>query len=202
MRKNFFIRFVYNLLLAIATGVIGAIACSWPLLALLMKLQKTNALINLPIAKVMQNYSFLLQYLLFPWKQHLQMPDLPTSVNAAEHFYECKLLFQLALIAFLIGLVLAIYARWRKQTHFMSLEKGPALTCMLLPFIVLPFALVDFDEFFVIFHQIFFHNSNWLFNPQTDPIINVLTEGFFAACFSIFVIIYELYFARFLLKRK
>ncbi|MDK7326346.1 lipoprotein intramolecular transacylase Lit, partial [Lactobacillus mulieris] len=55
--------------------------------------------------------------------------------------------------------------------------------------------------FFVTFHHMIFHNNNWLFNPLTDPIINVLTEGFFAACFSIFGIIYELYFARFLLNK-
>ena len=70
-----------------------------------------------------------------------------------------------------------------------------------IPVVVVPFAVANFDTFFVTFHHMIFHNNNWLFNPLTDPIINVLTEGFFAACFSIFGIIYELYFARFLLNK-
>ncbi|WP_252897795.1 lipoprotein intramolecular transacylase Lit [Amylolactobacillus amylophilus] len=38
---------------------------------------------------------------------------------------------------------------------------------------------MNFDAFFVFFHGIFFHNSDWLFDPVTDPIINVLSENFF-----------------------
>lgn len=202
MKKNVVVRALYNFLLAIASGVVGAIICSWPLLAIFVKLQKTDAIVNLSLGKIMHNYTVLLTYLVWPFQRRLHMPDFHTSLSAAEHFYECKLLFQLAVLVFLIGVILALYAHWRHERHFMTLDKSTALIFMLLPFIALPFALTDFDEFFVIFHHIFFHNSNWLFNPQTDPIINVLTEGFFSACFSIFAIIYELYFARFLLKHK
>ena len=72
---------------------------------------------------------------------------------------------------------------------------------MILPIVVLPFALTNFDSFFRAFHTLIFHNSNWLFDPETDPVINVLTEGFFAACFAVGGVIYELYFARFLLDK-
>ncbi len=202
MRKNPVVVTLYNFLLAVASGVVGAILASGPLLAIFVKLQKTDALVHQPLHVIMHNYWELLGYLLSPFNNTLHMTNFPTSANAAEHFYECKLLFILAVIVFLIGVILSCYAKWRKQKHFMTLNKSLALTMMLIPVIILPFAAVDFDEFFVIFHHIFFHNSNWLFDPATDPIINVLTEGFFAACFAVFGVIYELYFARFLVKNK
>jgi uncharacterized membrane protein len=62
-------------------------------------------------------------------------------------------------------------------------------------------AVTNFDSFFVIFHHILFNNSDWLFDPNTDPIINVLTEGFFASCFAVAGVIYELYFAEKLLRK-
>jgi integral membrane protein (TIGR01906 family) len=202
MRKNPVVVTLYNFLLAVASGVVGAILASGPLLAIFVKMQKTDALVHQPLHVIMHNYWELLGYLLSPFNNTLHMTNFPTSANAAEHFYECKLLFILAVIVFLIGVILSCYAKWRKQKHFMTLNKSLALTMMLIPVIILPFAAVDFDEFFVIFHHIFFHNSNWLFDPATDPIINVLTEGFFAACFAVFGVIYELYFARFLVKNK
>lgn len=202
MRKNPVVVTLYNFLLAVASGVVGALLASGPLLAIFVKLQKTDALVHQPLHVIMHNYWELLGYLLSPFNNTLHMTNFPTSANAAEHFYECKLLFILAVIVFLIGVILSCYAKWRKQKHFMTLNKSLALTMMLIPVIILPFAAVDFDEFFVIFHHIFFHNSNWLFDPATDPIINVLTEGFFAACFAVFGVIYELYFARFLVKNK
>ena len=72
---------------------------------------------------------------------------------------------------------------------------------MILPVVVLPFALANFDTFFITFHKIIFNNNNWLFDPTTDPIINILTEDFFAACFAVAGMIYELYFAHFLVRK-
>lgn len=37
----------------------------------------------------------------------------------------------------------------------------------------------DFDKYFRIFHEIFFDNDQWMFNPATDYMIRMLPEGFF-----------------------
>ncbi len=202
MRKNPISRLSYNFLLALASSVIGTIILSWPLLAVFIQLQKTAALVHQPLSVIMHNYTQLLVYLLWPFEKVLKMTNFPTSPSAATHFYECKLLFQLALVVFLFGVILSGYAHWRHEKHFMMLNKTEALILMLVPFIVLPFAMTNFDRFFVVFHELLFSNTTWLFNPQTDPIIDVLTEGFFAACFACAGVIYELFFARFLLKGK
>ncbi len=37
----------------------------------------------------------------------------------------------------------------------------------------------DFTRYFTIFHEIFFTNDLWLFDPETDYMIRMLPEGFF-----------------------
>ena len=37
----------------------------------------------------------------------------------------------------------------------------------------------DFDIYFRIFHEIFFDNDQWMFDPATDYMIRMLPEGFF-----------------------
>lgn len=41
-------------------------------------------------------------------------------------------------------------------------------------------AVQDFTAVFTKFHEIFFTNDLWLFDPETDYMINMLPEGFFA----------------------
>ena len=152
MKRKPIIAVVYNLMMALATATLGAIVLSWPLLAIFVKVQKTDC------------------------KNKLQMSDFPTSLSAARHFYECKLLFELAIIVFIVGLIILIFLKMRKRMNYIYISKTTALIFMILPVIILPFALMNFDEFFISFHHLLFNNSDWLFDPTTDPIINVLTE--------------------------
>lgn len=39
---------------------------------------------------------------------------------------------------------------------------------------------IDFNACFTVFHKIFFTNDLWLFDPETDYMIRMLPEGFFA----------------------
>ena len=42
-------------------------------------------------------------------------------------------------------------------------------------------ALVDFNRFWTLFHQIFFRNDLWLLNPATSVLIQMVPEAFFSA---------------------
>lgn len=200
MKKKPISSILYNFFMALSSATVGALIFSWPLLALFVKLQKTDQIVKQPLSVIMHNYNQLMFYLLWPLKNKLQMSNFPTSVNAAEHFYECKLMFQLALIVFIVGIIIYFFLKARKKTAYLVLTPTIALIFMVIPVVILPFAVTNFDSFFMQFHHILFNNNNWLFDPATDPIINVLTEGFFAACFAVAGIIYELYFAKFILK--
>ena len=112
MKKKPIVAVVYNCLMALATATLGAVVLSWPLLAVFVKIQKTNLIVKTTLATVMKNYTQLLDYLLSPFNDRLQMSNFPTSPSAARHFYECKLLFELAIIC-----------SWINYSYFLKNEK-------------------------------------------------------------------------------
>ena len=200
-RQNNLLTVIYHFIFGITSAVVGAIVTSWPLLFVFVLVQKSNKTVNLTIGQIMHNYNQLMWYLIWPLKRQLKMRNFPTSATGAQHFADVKKLFVLAVFAFLCCLLIMLWCR-RKNKRALKLNKVWALVFLLLPIALLPFALANFDSFFVSFHHLLFAGSNtWLFDPGTDPIINVLTEGFFASCFAVGGIIYELYFANQLLKR-
>ena len=199
-REPGILRSLTQLLFGFVTAIVGTILLSWPLLYLFLKGEHLNKLVSLSVKQVMGNYNDLMAYLLSPFVKTLRMRDLPTSVSAASHFYEVKNLFQLVLAIFLLLLAALIIAKYQRIDF--RLDKKMALLFMVLPVVVVPFASMNFDAFFVFFHGIFFHNSDWLFDPVTDPIINVLSENFFASCFVTFLVLYEIYFGSFIFSTK
>ena len=202
MKKNLnLFQILYYFLFGISSSIVGAIIASWPLLFIFVLLQKTNELVHLSIFKVMHNYNQLMFYLLNPFKTVLKMDDFSTSKNAAEHFADCKNLFVFTFIIFIFCLIIYVIAKKTKNRTWLKLDKTWALLFLILPVVILPFAITNFDSFFVVFHHFLFSNTNWLFDPNLDPIINILTEGFFASCFAVAGIIYELFFAAKLIQK-
>lgn len=199
--KNNIFALIYHFLFAVSSSVVGAIVASWPLLFIFMLVQKTYETVHMSLFKVMHNYNQLLFYLVWPFKKRLRMDNFPTPPDAAEHFAECKHLFVFTVIVFIVCLAMYFIFKKQRKKALLNLDKSVALIFLLLPIVIFPFAVTNFDSFFVVFHHILFNNSNWLFNPSTAPIINVLTEGFFASCFAVAGIIYELYFAEKLLRK-
>ena len=45
-------------------------------------------------------------------------------------------------------------------------------------------ALLDWDALFTAFHKLFFRNDYWLFDPDTDPVINLLPDSYFLHCLA------------------
>lgn len=41
------------------------------------------------------------------------------------------------------------------------------------------FAFINFDQFWVMFHKVFFRNDLWLMNPNKDALVNLFPEGLF-----------------------
>jgi len=40
-------------------------------------------------------------------------------------------------------------------------------------------AAMDFTKYFTYFHLLFFNNNDWMLDPDTDLLINIVPEGFF-----------------------
>ncbi|MGM0123472.1 integral membrane protein [Enterococcus sp. AZ194] len=153
---------------------------------------------------LMKNFGVLMNYLNNPFQTVLAMPDFPSSASGAEHFYEVKLLFLLdyaVLLITIIPSILFLRYLWKNKRGWLLIR--PFQIGMLIPVIFGFLMALGFDRFFVTFHQVFFNNDDWLFDPATDPIINVLPEEFFMHCFILFFVLIELiFFVYYLLGKR
>lgn len=140
--------------------------------------------VGMPKEQILMNYRILLDYLNTPWIANLDMPDFPSSTSGLFHFTEVKKLFMLDYLILITSGIGAFgfmqYLKregqyWRLLRYF---QWGS-----LLPLGVLLALLISFDTLFVLFHQVFFNNDSWLFNPATDPIILALPAQFFMHSF-------------------
>lgn len=137
---------------------------------------------------ILDNYNALIDYCSPFFTKPLQFPTLPASEAGLFHFEECKVLFN-AFYAMLpvTGILLAgaiIYKRKQNDISYLAVSSA---TCVILPLFVAGACAMNFDRTFVVFHQLFFNNDYWLFDPLTDPIINLLPEAFFLHC-AIFIV--------------
>ena len=145
-------------------------------------------------SELWHNFNVLMQYLTFPWVNHLAMPDFPSSESGLKHFHDVKWLFHMVQV-FVVLLAypsVGFICRNVKKGTF-GLYRRLYLSLAVLPiFIGVVGLFLGFDQFFILFHEALFPgDSSWLFNPMLDPIINVLQEEYFLQCFVIFFIIYE-----------
>lgn len=141
-------------------------------------------------AEIKEAYNSLLDYLTIPGKEFSVGP-LPYSDRGASHFKDCKFLFLLdtfvLIISATVTAVMLILKRRLKWQEFkigkLSASLCSAIGAITLPIIVGILAATDFERAFKIFHKIFFPGKiNWYFNPELDPIINVLPVQFFMNC--------------------
>ena len=159
----------------------------------LIDIEKLSILDYVTISKqdLIKNYEELMNYLNLFWVNPLKMTDFPVSESGAFHFYEVKRLFQLNYAVLAITTIpSAIFIKkniqegifWQLVKPFTYLLTGLAA--------LLFFMAIAFDTFFVKFHEVFFNNDDWIFDPVTDPIITVLPQDYFMHCFILFFILF------------
>lgn len=153
---------------------------------------------------LMENYHILLDYLNKPWVSELSMPNFPSSDSGLFHFYEVKILF---MIDYAVLLVTAIgsffYVRYLRRSKRIWVMIKPFAVGIVVPLVLLFFLAVNFDRLFVLFHEVFFNNDAWIFNPTTDPIIMALPQDFFMYCFIVaFGLMEALLVAGYFLSKK
>lgn len=144
---------------------------------------------NLSIEEMQQNYSYIIDYVLYNDDENFNLPSLTFSEDGAVHFLEVKNLFELAKISLvvlsMILLILCIF--YTKCYGEKKYIQNIGVSLIAVPIILTIVVSINFNGFFTLFHKLFFYNDKWLFNPKTDPIINILPEEFFALCASAIV---------------
>lgn len=113
------------------------------------------------------------------------------SESGKAHFTDVRGLFLLDLRVLAVSAaalaVILLFARGTGRTPARPLGRGSAFWAGAglggAFLIVGALAALDFDRAFVLFHALFFPGKdNWLFNPATDQIINILPQEFFRDC--------------------
>ena len=122
--------------------------------------------------------------------------DLYSSQDK-EHMIDVKNLYKgmyYVLVGSIIGLfvTIAILIFKRKEINVFGLtlivNKVSMYTLIFVAMLAL-FAFVNFDQFWTMFHKVFFSNDLWLMNPNTDALVNLFPEGLFSDL--VFRIIYK-----------
>lgn len=134
-------------------------------------------------------------FLVHPEQNEFYLPNLPSSSGAIQHFYEVKAWFMIVFIAAMIGFVffIILYRKIKNQPLQIAMLNQGFNGGMLLPLALLLMAVVAFDHLFLWMHEVLFNNDLWLFDPYTDPIIELLPQSFFFGCLILIVLIYEIY---------
>lgn len=133
---------------------------------------------------IRRNYDTLIDYnLVIKQMRELRFPSFPMSESGRIHFEEVRRIFfgiqylgAASFVLFLLGFMRKLYRR-----DYGCLKMMAALTVTIPAALGVAVAL-DWQQFFVRFHQLFFHNDYWLFDPVTDPVINILPDAFFLHC--------------------
>lgn len=170
----------------ISAIIIIVTVVSIPLFRFWMQLDNLPRIAGMGAHRLMHNYLVMWSYLYAPWEHRLWLPDFRVSVNGAIHFRDVQHLFLLNLTI----LVVTLWPAWRwlrnlRRNHRMYVLRNGGWVGLLTVFVLLASMALNFNGFFIKFHELFFRNNDWEFDPALDPIINVLPEGFFAACFVI-----------------
>ncbi|WP_241559489.1 TIGR01906 family membrane protein [Lacticaseibacillus hulanensis] len=135
--------------------------------------------------KVYHNYVQLMAYLYNPFSGDVvHLDNFIVSGSGARHFADVRNLFVFDIVVMLVTAWPTLrYLRQLTQKHERYELVGQAQWGILVS-LTLVFAMaLNFNAFFIAFHKVLFRNNDWLFDPRTDPIINVLPEDFFAICF-------------------
>ena len=135
------------------------------------------------ISEIKANYDAVIDYSLSFGNAPLEFPTFPMSEGGRIHFEEVKNIFNLfkymAIFGTLTGAA-GILRQRRKQSY--GYLKLTAILTVALPAVIGATVALNWDWTFAAFHELAFNNDYWLFDPATDPVINILPDAYFLHC--------------------
>lgn len=130
--------------------------------------------------EIKENYDYMIDYNLSKDNKEFELPTLKSSKQGKIHFEEVRDIFQNMNKIFNISLVLSIVGVIINILNKnIEILKTTSKTLILLPMILMLPVVINFEGSFVLFHKIMFNNDYWIFDPNLDPVINILPEKFF-----------------------
>lgn len=189
MRGGLQVTAAFLFLVSLCIWLVTVIAI--PLFAVWAHVMNLAHVAGMSFATLMHNFLVLMVYLYSPWQKVVMMPNFISSTSGATHFADVQHLFVFNLVVLVLVAVPAV--RFLKRLlvkRQMYVLWRPALWGVFIPLLLVAGMALNFNAVFIGFHKLLFRNSDWLFDPRTDPVINVLPESYFAACFVLFIILF------------
>lgn len=126
------------------------------------------------------NYDYLIDYNLNDFVGEFKLPTIKFSNDGKIHFEEVRNIFQfikkMFYISFVISLAGIIFNIKNRSIKFL---KYSSIMTILLPIITLIPVMINFNYFFIKFHQVVFSNNYWIFDADIDPVIEILPQEVF-----------------------
>ncbi|GFH40862.1 TIGR01906 family membrane protein [Pseudolactococcus insecticola] len=183
--------FVLTILWSIAAGTTVTIFAAIPMFQGLVSVFKLSEITFLTRRTIVYNFDVLMRYLLNPLSNKLVMPDFISSSAGLKHFLDVKHLFLVAIVGTILLAVPAVM--FVRRRLFIQFYQGLKIMVLMPVLVGVTSLFGGFDAIFIAFHELFFRNSDWLFDPVTDPVINILPERFFMLCFIVFGVLYLIF---------
>lgn len=142
---------------------------------------------------ILKNYNAVIDFL-NPFNNHpFSMPDLPASTGGINHFNDVKNIvngvYTVGAASIIVLLLLSILFKKRMGEKTLITV---SVTVFLIPIAMAGAIAIDFERFFIFFHEVFFTNDDWMFSSITDPVINILPAEYFMHCAIVIVVFWLL----------
>ena len=126
------------------------------------------------------NYDYLIDYNLNNNVGEFNLPTIKYSKMGKIHFEEARNIFQFIKKIFYISGVISILGIIIiiKNKNIKILNTTSIMT-ILLPVLVSIPLIINFNYFFIKLHELVFSNDYWIFDPEIDPVINILPQNVF-----------------------
>lgn len=139
--------------------------------------------------EIIENYDYVIEYLLSSQEEEFKLPSIPYSKNGAIHFQDVKGLFtDINYLLVITGIISAIGVFFKIKNRRLGFLKTTSSMLIIFPIVLFTIFSIDFDSAFTAFHKMFFSNDYWIFNPRLDQIINILPQEFFYHC-AVFILV-------------
>lgn len=130
--------------------------------------------------EIIENYDYLIDYNLSSNAGEFKLPTLTSSKPGKIHFEEVRDIFQnVKLLTIICGVIAIIGGILQIRKRDFKFLRNSSILIILLPVLLAIPIAINFNACFILFHKIMFSNDYWIFDPQLDPVINMLPEEFF-----------------------
>lgn len=152
---------------------------------------------------ILSNYNAVIEYL-NPFNNYsFNMPSLEASEGGVNHFSDVKNIVNYLYIGGIVSLALILLLLLILKDKTGSRTLGVvSITMLLVPIICVAAIALDFDGFFILFHELFFSNDDWMFDYITDPVITILPAEYFMHCAIVIAVFWLLGSLTFLILSK